>query len=275
MRAKQMALWQASGRVRVITRPDGFGPHSVFFAIYATDGPRGNPLMQPSIRPVVIKRTLPSGWGLSTEEAERNLRANARALPLAQALVSALRNGRQPERLTSEAQAEVEAFAAGVKSRCDAMKFGTMADLSDFANRAHRPARGLLALIEDDSGNVLLRGLLAYTAPLGELAEPEKWKGAVEEVRRVLTALTYVPPPGGRSKGRRIQASRAESIALALIHTWADCFGDGPDFAKRSRFMRVVVPALEFYNIRKADPAQFLRETWVKAGKLVPMAATK
>lgn len=279
----RMALWRASGRVRVVAQSmlsathdgnaDGTGSRGTFMAVYETDGPRSNPLMQPSIRPVVIKRTLLSGCGSSAEEAEQSLRAIARALPLAQAIVSALREGRQPERLTTESQNEIEAFAAGVASRVEATKFGTMADLGDFAGRAQKPASELLALIEGDQDSVLLRGILAYTAPPDELAEPEKWRGAVEVTRRVLRALACGHKSDPKPKGRRVQATQAESVALALIQTWADCFGDDPDFAKRSRLMRVAVPALAFYNIRKADPAQFLRETWAKAGKLVPMRA--
>lgn len=245
------------------------------FAVQGLPGPNRN--QQAEYRPTMINKRIPGAIGNSVGNASERLRTAAFDCALSKCIVLSARKTLQAMRprvrLSNEAQQEIEAFAYSVDEAMSGARFTTSATVDNFIKNARGPAQQLLELIEADleiAARVMAMGTMADfpdTYALSPSSEKNSLRSAVVTLRKLLGA----PLPLRVSRGRRISAGKAETAALIIMHAWHHLFGEVPDFSVSSHFMCVALPALEFYGIRKADPATFLRETMAKAGKLVPV----
>ena len=272
-----VSLWKATGRIEVYVEPFPGSESLGYLAIYQLPKDAGVPLpnvpMTADYPPVLIEVHTPFAIGQNEVEAERNLREEAAASSLAKAILHGVAHDGSRERPSNEAKQEIEAYALAVEQSLRNARFVTSAVINDFMMKASGPARELLTLVEEEPA--MMQVLLALAEAPEIPLDPQRYQHRRRECIAALRALAdnqTAKKAFPKRRGRRTQATKDETVTLAIMHRWWGYFGEEPSFAKASHFMRVAVPALQFYNVRKADPAQFLRETWEKQLRLLPLA---
>lgn len=291
LKGADMAIWKATGRVTVTVErlPSEHEAEGLFallpsekklaifvawFRLPENSGvPLRNVPMKADYPPVLIEVNTPFSMGKNEVEAERNLREEAAASSLAKAILHGMAHNGSCERLSNEARQEIEAYALAVEQSLRNARFVTSAAVNDFMMKASEPARELLTLVEEEPA--MMQMLLALAEAPETPLDPQRYQHRRRECIAALRALAdnqTAKRAFPKRRGRRTQATKDETASLAIMHRWWGYFGEEPSFAKASHFMRVAVPALQFYKVRKADPEQFLRETWAKQLRLLPLA---
>lgn len=274
-----MSIWKATGRITVHVEPLA-GGSLAYLAYYRLPEHSGVPLpnipMKADYPPVLIEVNFPMELGRTETEAKRNLRQAAANSPLAQAIVQAVTYDSHG-RVSNEARQEIEAYALALEHSLRDARMVNPATIRDFMDRVKEHAQALLEAIENEPSiaQMLLSLQDAPNIPLDPARYDKRRRECVAALRALAhneAALRCFP----KRKGRRTQATKAETVALAIMHRWWGYFGETPDFAMGSRFMRLAEPALRFHDIHRADTAQFLRETLAKQARLMPLnPATK